>query len=438
MKCKLSREEIIRFSDEYMMTNVSRWWPEDPVVVSEGRGAVLRDVNGKEYIDLHGMHAVASQGYCHPEIVDALKRQAEKIFTVSTDFYNEPQALLAKRLAEIAPGELKRSFFVNSGAEAVETAVLLAKRATGKPGFIALWGAFHGRTHAARNLTGIAKYKVGMGPFLYGVIHVPSYYCYRCSLGLDFDGCNLQCAKIIRDVLNYQAEEGVAAFIAEPIQGTAGNIAAPDNYFKEVKRILDEFGILFVADEVITGFGRTGKMFAVEHYDVKPDIMTMAKALGGGFPVSAAIATEKVGTAFKPLDHYSTYGGNPLAMATALAAIDVIVEEKLVDHAAKLGDYMIKRLNELKEEHRLIGDVGGKGLLIGLELVKDKETKEPAVDETNLFRFELKKRGVIIGPPGWTGSRVRINPPLVITKEQIDKALNAIEESITAVEKSKR
>ncbi|MDK2383497.1 MAG: aspartate aminotransferase family protein, partial [Candidatus Korarchaeota archaeon] len=224
-------------------------------------------------------------------------------------------------------------------------------------------------------------------------------------------------------------------FIAEPIQGTAGNIVPPPDYFRIVKNILDQYDILFIADEVITGFGRTGKLFAIEHFGVEPDIMTMAKALGGGFPVSAAIASEEVGTAFKPLDHYSTYGGNPLAMAAALAAIEVIEEEDLVEKSAKNGEYMLKRLRELMDKHELIGEVNGKGLLIGLELVKDRETKEPAVEEAAKFRIELRKRGVIIGPPGWTGSRIRINPPLVITKEQIDRAIEAIDEALTVIER---
>ncbi len=431
---KISREDVIRFSDEYMMTNVARWWKDDPIVIESGKGAILRDMNGREYIDLHAMHAVASQGYSHPKIIKALKEQMEKIFIVATDFYNIPQALLAKKLAEITPPNLKRSFFVNSGAEAVETATLLAKRATGKPGFIALWHAFHGRTHMPRTLTGFSKYKKGMGPFPYAVFHVPNYYCYRCPLGLEYPSCNLQCARMLDDALKYGAPEEIAAFIAEPIQGTAGNIVPPKDYFRVVKNILDQYGILFIDDEVIAGFGRTGKMFAIEHFGVQPDIMTMAKALGGGFPVSAAIASEEVGTAFKPLDHYSTYGGNPLAMTAALAAIEVIEEENLVDKAAKNGEYMIKRLRELMDHHELIGEVDGKGLLIGMEIVKDRKTKEPGVEETTKFRIELRKRGVIIGPPGWTGSRVRINPPLVITREQIDRAIDAMDDALKAVE----
>jgi len=430
---KISRDEVIRLSDEYMMTNVSRWWKDDPVVIESGKGAVLRDMDGREYIDLHAMHAVASQGYSHPKIINAIKEQLERVFVVATDFYNEPQALLAKKLAEVTPPKLKRSFFTNSGAEAVETATLLAKRATGKPGIIALWGAFHGRTHMPRTLTGLSKYKKAMGPFPYGVIHLPNYYCYRCPLGQEYPSCNVQCARMLDDALKYAAPEEVAAFIAEPIQGTAGNIVPPKDYFRIVKNILDQYDILFIADEVITGFGRTGKMFAIEHFGVEPDIMTMAKALGGGFPVSAAIASEEVGTAFKPLDHYSTYGGNPLAMTAALAAIEVIEEERLVEKSAENGEYMLKRLRELMDHHEIIGEVDGKGLLIGLELVKDRDKKEPAVQEAAKFRIELRKRGVIIGPPGWTGSRIRINPPLVITREQIDRAIEAIDDALKSL-----
>ncbi|MCS7102546.1 MAG: aspartate aminotransferase family protein [Candidatus Korarchaeum sp.] len=433
---RLSRRDVIELANSYMMTNVARWWEDDPIVIESGRGAVLRDMDGREYIDLHSMHAVASQGYSHPKIVQAIKEQLERIFVVATDFYNEPQSLLAKKLAEITPAKLKRSFFVNSGAEAVETATILAKRYTGKPGIIALWMAFHGRTHMPRTLTGFSRYKRGIGPFPYGVLHIPNYYCYRCPIGQEYPSCNLQCARMLDDALKYAAPEDVAAFIAEPIQGTAGNIVPPDDYFKTVKNILDQYGILFIADEVITGLGRTGKLFAVEHFGIEPDIMTLAKALGGGFPVACAIASEEIGTSFKPLDHYSTYGGNPLAMTAALAAIEVIEEGRLVDKSARDGEYMLKRLKELMDRHEIIGEVSGKGLMIGMELVKDKKTKEPAIEETVKFRAELRRRGVIIGPPGWTGSRVRINPPLVITREQIDRAVDAIDESLSAIMKN--
>ncbi|RLG52278.1 MAG: aspartate aminotransferase family protein [Thermoproteota archaeon] len=407
---------------------------EKEIVVSHGKGAVVYDTEGNSYIDMFGMHSAAVQGYSHPKIVEAVKRQAEKIMHVTYDFATEPSVKLAEKLIEITPEGLNRVYLLNSGAEADEAAVYTARRATGRYELIALYGAFHGRTYGARSLIGWRGYKTGGGPFLPGVHHMPSYYCYRCSLGLEHPGCNLQCARLLSDVITYQTSGEVAAFVAEPMQGTAGNIPAPSGYFTTVKKILDEYEILLIDDEVITGFARTGRMFAIEHYGVTPDIMVVAKALGGGLPVSAIVATEDVASKVMPMDYFTTFGGNPLAAAAALAAIEVIEEEKLVERSQKLGDYLMKRLRELQEKHELIGDVRGKGLLIGVELVKDRKTKEPAREESYQVRVECLKRGVIMpAGMGWLGNVIRMNPPLVITEEQIDKAVDVLDEALKAV-----
>ena len=423
--------------DKYLFPCVKRWFKEEPLILINGKGAIVRDTNGREYIDLFAMHSAAITGHCHPKVVQAIKEQSEKLIHVTYDFNTIPTVQLAEKLTQLVPKNLTRCYFVNSGSEAVECAIYTARRASKKYEVIALYGGFHGRTYGARTLIGWSKYKRGGGPFLPGVLHIPSYYCYRCTLGLEYPQCGLQCAKMLRDVLMYQSAGEVAAFIAEPMLGSAGNIPAPKGYWEEIRKILNENDILLIADEVITGLGRTGKMFAIEHYNVKPDVMTLAKGLGGGMPIYAVVANEEVATTLQPMDYFSTFGGNPLACAAALATIDVIINENLVEKSRKSGEYFMKRLEELAERHELIGDVRGAGLLIGVELVKDSKTKEPAVKESIKLREEARKRGLILAAGwGWLGNVIRISPPLNITIEQIDKSIEIMDESLRVVEKT--
>lgn len=428
-------DKTILDKDKLLFPCVKRWFKEEPLVLTDGKASILRDKDGKEYIDLFAMHSAAITGHCHPKVIQAIKRQAEKLIHATYDFHTTPVLRLAEKLTQITPENLTRSYFVNSGSEAVELAMYTARRATGKYEIIALYGGFHGRSYGARSLIGWSKYKRGGGPFLPGILHMPSYYCYRCTFGLEYPQCGLQCAKMLKDVLIYQSGGDVAAFIAEPMLGSAGNIPAPKRYWKEIKKILDENDVLLIADEVITGLGRTGKMFAIEHYDVKPDLMTAAKGLGGGMSIYGTLATEEVATKLQPMDYFSTFGGNPLACAAALVTIDVIIKEKLVERSRDLGKYFMKRLEELAERHELIGDVRGAGLLIGVELVKDLKTKEPAVEESARLREEARKRGLILAAGwGWLGNVIRITPALVITSEQIDKSIEILDESLKVVE----
>jgi len=341
---------------------------------------------------------------------------------------------LAEKLAEITPPRLQKTFFGNSGAEAVECAIKLARKFTKKYELIALMCSFHGRTLGTLSVTGQARRrKYDMGPYLPGVAFAYPPYCYRCSFGKTYPDCDVLCARSIRDVIDYCTSKGVAAFIAEPILGEGGIIPPPPEYFKIVKETLDEYGILFIADEVQTGFSRTGKLFAVEHYGVEPDIMTLAKGIADGFPISACIAREDIGNAFEPGDHLSTFGGNPVSSAAALANINVMLRDKLPDQVAEKGEYIMKRLDEMKEQYPIIGDVRGKGLMIGIELVKDQKKKTPAVEEVRKIRDLCREKGLLVGSGGVKGCVLRIQPPLVIEKEQIDKALNILEESIKEV-----
>jgi len=420
-------KEIMDKAGRYLITSmVSRI---EPVVISEANGAVIKDVAGKEYIDCFAGISVVNAGHCQPEVVEAAISQAKKLVHACTYVYYIPQVVeLAEKLAEIAPAPLQKTFFGNSGAEAVECAMKLARKYTKRYELIALMCSFHGRTLGTLSVTGQSgRRKFDMGPYLPGVAFAYPPYCYRCPFEKEYPGCDLLCARTILDTIEYSTSKGIAAFIAEPVMGEGGIIPPPPEYFKTVKEILDEYGILFVADEVQSGFGRTGKLFAIEHYGVAPDIMTLAKGIADGFPLSACIARQDIGDSFEPGDHLSTFGGNPVSAAAALANINFMLREKLPEQAAEKGNYIMKRLNEMKENHDIIGDVRGKGLMIGVELVKDRRKKTPAKDETRKLVELARERGLLIGSGGVKGCVLRLQPPLVIEKEQIDKALDILE-----------
>ncbi|RLE72156.1 MAG: aspartate aminotransferase family protein [Thermoprotei archaeon] len=407
-----------------------------PVVIDHAQGALVWDMDGKEYIDCYAGISVVNAGHCPPEVVNAAMEQAKKLVHACTYVYYVPPAIrLAKRLAEITPAPLQKVFFGNSGAEALECAMKLARKYTKRHEFIALMCSFHGRTLGTLSITGQSgRRRYDMGPYLSGVSFIPPPYCYRCFFGLTYPECDLQCARFIRYAIEYSSSKCVAAFIAEGVMGEGGIIPPPPEYFKIIKEILDEYGILFICDEVQSGYGRTGKFFAIEHYGVDPDLMTLAKGIASGFPISACVARPEIGDAFEPGDHLSTFGGNPISAAAALATIEYMIKNRLPEQAAEKGEYVMKRLNEMKERHPIIGDVRGKGLMIGIELVKDRETKKPAVDEAKRVRELCREMGVLVGRGGVVASVIRFQPPLVITKEQLDKALDVFEEALRKVE----
>jgi 4-aminobutyrate aminotransferase/(S)-3-amino-2-methylpropionate transaminase len=407
---------------------VSRFVGDDTPTLVDGEGAVAEDAQGNEYIDLFAHHATLSVGYSHPEVVDAVTKQVGSLNFSAYDFPTEPSRELSRRLAEFTPGDLERSYFVNSGSESVEVALSLARKATGNHEFLSLSEAFHGRTFGARSLVGWKGYREDFGPFLPSVTHVPAYNCDK------FPGGDPETGEEYADMLEYVIEyhtSDVAALIAEPMLGTAGTIPAPEGYFKRVQEICDEHDILLILDEVYTGFGRTGERFGLEHYDVDPDIITTAKALGGGVPIGATVAKPEVADAFESMDYFSTFGGNPLAAAAALASLDVIESQGLVKASRRKGDYFIERLEELEAEHDVIDEVRGKGLFIGMDLV-DPETGEPLSKEAGVdLRQEGLDRGIILpAAQGWNGNTVRINPPLVISEEQIDESVEAIDDCL--------
>jgi 4-aminobutyrate aminotransferase/(S)-3-amino-2-methylpropionate transaminase len=431
----MNSEKVIEAYKKYVITScVQRI---EPVVPASARGAVIKDMDGKEYIDCFAGISVVNAGHTNPKVVEAVKEQLDRFIHVcSSMYYVEPVAKLAEKLAQIVPKGLQKSFFSNSGSESIECGIKLARKFSRKHEIIALMRSFHGRTLGTLSVTGQATRRSGsMGPYLSSVAFAPTPYCYRCPLGLEYPSCGIQCAKMIEDVIRYATSNDVAAFIAEPLLGEGGIIVPPLEYFEEANKILHKYGILFIDDEVQTGFARTGKMFGIEHYNVIPDIMCMAKGIADGFPLSACTAREDIGNSFEPGDHLSTFGGSPVSCAAALANIDFILEEDLSSRSSKSGEYLLRRLEEMKQRHEIIGDVRGKGLMIGMELVKNIETKDPASTETVKVRDLCRQSGVLIGHGGSMGNVLRLQPPLTISQEQLDVAVNSVDKAIQTVER---
>jgi len=429
---KASDPETINKYHEYVIVSCLKRIV--PITVAEGSGVFLKDLEGKEYLDFATGFGVLPLGHCNSEVKDAVIGQLNKVWHHSSYmFYSIPMANLAEKLAEIVPSPLCRSFFCNSGAEAVEGAMKLARKYTRKYEFIAFYRSFHGRTLGSLSLTAQMKYKRGMGPYIPGVVHIPPPYCYRCSLRLTIPDCDLACAELLREAIEYGSSGDVAALIFEPIMGEGGVIVPPDGYFSRVKGVCTEHGMLLIDDEIQAGLGRTGKMFAIEHWNVCPDIITLAKGIGGGLPLGVFITTEQIAKAFEPGDHYTTFGGNPVSCTAGLKTIEIIQRDGLAENASRVGNYFIKRLNELKERHPLLGDVRGKGLMVGIELVKDEKTKTPAAKEAASIQDMMRERGVLVTLSG--DSTIRMLPPLIVTTEHVNTAVEALGDAIKQIEK---
>ena len=421
----MKKQEIIEKHKEFLFPVVANYYDE-PLVVDHAKGCHVYDIEGKEYLDFYGGIVTISVGHCHPKVTGAVQKQAAKLQHISTLYPNEPHVRLAEKLAQITPGKLQKSFFTNSGTEANETAVLLAQLHTKCQDVIALRHSYSGRSHLAMSLTAHAAWRLTPTPAP-GVHHIPNAYCYRCPFGLTYPSCDLKCAKDLEEAIQTVTSGRIAAFLAEPIQGIGGLITPPKEYFQEIVAIARKYGGLFICDEVQTGWGRTGgKMFAIEHWGVEPDIMTFAKGMANGAPVGATIATPEVADSMKGMT-ISTFGGNPVTSVAALATIEVIEEENLVENARVMGTQLRDGLEALKQKFPVIGDVRGMGLMQGLELVG--ENKRPAPEAVKRL-FELTKtNGLLIGKGGLMGNVVRITPPLNVTKDQVDHALKILDRS---------
>ena len=408
----------------------------EPIVADHGEGALLYAADGTEYIDCFAGISVTNAGHGNRKIVEAAKAQADKLVHACTYVYHvESAADLAEKLAQITPGRLQKTFFANSGAEAIEGAMRLAKRYSGKREFVALESSFHGRTYATLSITGNSGRKKGGGPYMAGVAFAPTPYCYRCPLNLEVESCDMACARRVAETARLSLSGEVCAFIAEPVMGEGGIIAPPDDYFKVVKEWMDAEGVLFICDEVQSGYGRTGKMFAIEHYGVVPDIMCMAKGIANGWPLGAFTALPEIADAFQVGDHLSTFGGNPVSCAAGLANIEFHLDEDLAGQSARKGERLMAAFREVQKTQPLIGDVRGRGLMVGVELVKDQATKEYATEAAAFTRQYCLDHNVLIGVGGNFGNVLRIQPPLVIDDAQLDVVVETIAQALAAYAK---
>jgi 4-aminobutyrate aminotransferase len=405
-----------------------------PLVVARGEGAMVEDVDGNRFLDCNAGIAVVASGHCHPKVVEAIREQAGRLIHMSgTDFYYENMVLLAEKLAALAPGDAaKRVYFGNSGTEAIEAAIKLARYHTKRGQFIAFFGGFHGRTMGSLALTASKSVQQkGFFPVIPGVHHVPYAYCYRCAYGKTPDSCAVECVKVIEDQLfrHKVPAEDVAAIVVEPVQGEGGYVVPPKKFFDELRRVADKYGILIIADEVQSGMGRTGKMFASEHFDFTPDIVAMAKGIASGMPLGAMVARADI-MDWTPGAHASTFGGNPVCVAASLATIELL-EQELVENSAKVGAHMKARLDKFPGRYKIVGDVRGLGLMIGLEIVRDQQSKERAPDLRDRIVQLCFERGVLVLGSG--PNSIRICPPLVITKDQADFAVDTLEDCIRSL-----
>src|SRR5271163_1002291 len=429
-------KRVLAGDEKYISPTYTRSYP---LVAKRGRGIVVEDVDGNEFFDFSAGIAVTSTGHCHPEVVAAIQKQAADLIHMSgTDFYYESLVTLAERLSKIAPMQgPHKIYYGNSGAEAVECALKLARYHTKRQQVIAFFGAFHGRTMGALSLTGSKpQQKRRFSPLVPGVTHIRYPDVYRgCEGGpQDAEKFALGCARFIEDKLfkTILAPEEVAAIFVEPIQGEGGYVVAPTIFMQELRRICDKHGILLVLDEVQSGIGRTGKWFAVEHTGVHPDMVCIAKGIASGMPLGVTMTRAEI-MDWVPGSHASTFGGNPVCIAAALATLDVIEKEHLLEHSADVGAHMLQRMASWPAKLKLVGDVRGRGLMIGVDIVKDKSTKEYAAAERDLIVEKAFEHGVLF--LGCGPSSVRLCPPLVVTKEESDVAMDVLEECIQEVGK---
>ncbi|MDD5557782.1 MAG: aspartate aminotransferase family protein [bacterium] len=431
---KYTTEEIGKMREEYLLPSTMTYFTE-PLSIVRGEMQYVYDDAGRKYLDAFSAVVTISVGHCHPDIVPKVVEQVRTLQHMTTLYYHPVIVTYAKRLADIMPGDLKVSFFVNSGCEANELSAILAKNHTGAQEFLALRHSFHGRTLMAMSLTGQSLWRHSL-PYVFGVSHIPAGYCYRCPYGISYPACDLACARQAEEVIRYSTSGRIAGFIAEPIQGFGGVICPPKEYFGVVAEIVRRYGGLFISDEVQTGFGRTGgAMWGIEHWGVVPDIIAMAKGIGNGAPLGAVTTTRAIADSMRGKVHFNTYGGNPVSMTQGLGVIEVIEKYGYPRNAREMGDRLVAGFRGLQERHPLIGEVRGMGLMLGIELVRDRKTKEPAARETLRIMDLCKERGLLVGKGAMAGNVVRIKPPLCIDAADADFIIATLDECLGIVER---
>jgi 4-aminobutyrate aminotransferase len=426
-------EEVVRKHKEFIWPAVANYY-EKPLVADHASMQYLWDIEGKKYLDFFGGIVTIGVGHCNPKVTSKIKEQMDKLQHTSTLYPNEAIVALAEKLAQITPGKLQKSFLTSSGTEANEAAILLARMVGSSYDIVALRHAYSGGSMLAKSVTAQSAWRKG-GVISVGISHAVNPYCYRCPLHLKYPECNVACANDVESVIQTTTSGSIAAFIAEPIQGVGGFITPPPEYFKIVYRIVKNYGGLFISDEVQTGWGRTGKKWwGIEQWEVTPDIITSAKSMGNGMAAGLTITTGELADNFQGLT-IATFGGNPVTSVAVRAVIDVIEEENLLENTHVVGSYLRKKLEELQQKYPLIGDVRGMGMMQALELVKDRQTKEPAPQETTQVMERARDNGLLIGKGGMFGNVIRMSPPMNISKADVDEGIRLLDKAFSEVRK---
>ncbi|MCL5986443.1 MAG: aspartate aminotransferase family protein [Actinobacteria bacterium] len=400
-----------------------------PVAFEEGRGVVLTDVDGNKYIDFSSGIYVTNLGHCHPKVVELTQKWVGRLMNCH-DYTTEIKTLFLEKLASVTPGNLNGIQMYCAGTEAVEAALRAARTATKKYEFFSFWGDFHGKTMGAVSLTQVHNFTCG--PRAVGYHLVPSGHCYHCAFKMKYPQCNIYCLDYLENAIKYEGTGFVAGVCLEPIQGWGGSIVYQNDYLPKLRAICDKLGILLIVDEVLTGFARTGKMFCVDHYNVVPDVIVLGKGMANGFPVTAFAVKDEYTDVLEKISASTSYGGNPMASAACLASLRIIEEENIVEKSAKLGEFCMKKLQKIYDDHRIVGEVRGKGCLLGIELVKDRGTREPFTKAGEMVYQKAFTRGVAWIP---AGHNLRMSPPLIMEEEIANKALDIIEEVIAETER---
>ena len=429
-----SREEVLAMRRQYLTPGLITYYAE-PLMIVEGHMQYVWDETGKRYLDGFAGIVTVSVGHCHPRIVEKVREQVGRLQHTTTIYLHPAVAELGRKLAGHMPEEsdLSVSYFTNSGSEATEIAVLSAREFTGNVDVISLRNGYHGGTQAAMGLTAHGNWKFKTNPTV-GVKHATPGYCYRCPYGLEYPSCDVKCARDVEDLIRYETPGEVACFIAEPIQGVGGAVTPPPEYFQIVYDIVRAHGGLCIADEVQTGFGRTGtKFWGFENWGVTPDMVTMAKGIGNGVPLGACTTRPEIGRVMKNRVHFNTFGGNPISMTQGLATLEVIESEGIQENALVVGKHLKDRLLDLQDRQPLIGEVRGMGLMLGVELVRDRQSKEPATGETAALLELCKERGLLIGKGGLHGNTLRIKPPMCLNRDDADFLVDCLDEVLSLI-----
>lgn len=425
-------QDVMALRQEYLTPALLRYY-KDPLMIVEGHMQYLWDETGTRYLDAFAGIVTVSVGHCHPKIVERVREQAGKLQHTTTIYIHPTVGQYAKKLAEHMPGELKVTYFTNSGSEANDLAVLTARMHTGQFDVIALRNAYHGGSQSTMGLTGQSTWKYVL-PQAFGVHHALPGYCYRCPLGLEYPSCDVKCARDIGELIKFSTAGKVAVFIAEPIMGVGGAVTPPKEYFQVAYEEVRKAGGLCIADEVQTGFGRTGtKFWGFENWNVMPDIVSMAKGIGNGAALGAVTTTPEIAKALVGKLHFNTFGGNPVQAIQGLTTLEIIDEEDIQENARRVGDQLKTGLEALMDKHPIIGEIRGMGLMLGVELVRDRQTKEPANTEAAKVLEEARTRGLLLGKGGFYGNVLRIKPPMCITSEDAEFLVACLDEALGLV-----